>query len=123
MQKRILIVDDEATTLFAYKKLFKKNGVEVETAGTFEEAEALLNKHSFQAIVTDLCLSGKSSLEGLEILRLVGRSHPQTKVILITAYGNPDIMAKAYDLGASFYFEKPVPIKTLREALQQLGVG
>jgi two-component system response regulator (stage 0 sporulation protein F) len=122
MPKRMLIVDDETTTLFAYKKLFQKKGVEVETASTLAEAETLFKKHHFEVIITDLRLSGKNSEAGFDILRWVKRSHSDTRVILITAYGNPNIMKEAYNLGASYYFEKPIPIKILREALQQLGI-
>ncbi|MFH1674336.1 MAG: response regulator, partial [Pseudomonadota bacterium] len=97
-------------------------GVEVETASTLAEAETLLKKHHFEVIITDLRLSGTNSEAGFDILRWVKKFHADTRVILITAYGNPNIKEEAYNLGASYYFEKPVPIKTLREALQQLGI-
>jgi len=123
MDKRVLIVDDETTTLLAYKKLFQKPGVEIDIAETLEKAKSFLNSYYYHVVITDFRLSGKNGEEGFEILRYSKKSHPETKVILITAYGNPNIKEEAYNLGASYYFEKPIPIKTLQEALQQLGVG
>lgn len=123
MGKRILIVDDEITTLQAYKKLLQKPGIEVDMAETLEEAENLMRKESYHVIITDLRLNGENKEGGFEILRCVDKYYPETKAILITAHGNPALKEKAHTLGASFYFEKPVPIPTLRDTLKQLGVG
>jgi len=123
MLKKILIVDDESTTLFAYQKLFQEPGVAVITAQTIEEVEALLNDHQFDIVITDLRLSGKKTQGGFDIIRFTKEHHPETKVIIVTAYGSSEVTAKAYELGASYYLEKPVPIRTLRETLQLLGIG
>jgi len=119
----MLIVDDEPTTLFAYKRLFESAEVGVETARTLEEAEAILRDHQFEVVITDLRLSGAKPQGGFDVLRSVKANHPETKVILITAYGNSEVIKKAHELGASSYLEKPVPIKTLRETLRRLGIG
>jgi two-component system, NtrC family, response regulator PilR len=122
MLKKILIVDDEPATLFAYQKLFQEPGVAVVTAQTLEEVEALLNDHQFEIVITDLRLSGKKTQGGFDVLRFAKECHPETKVILTTAYGSSEVMKKAYELGVSCYLEKPVPIKTLRETLHRLGI-
>ena len=122
MKKKMLIVDDETSTLFAYKRLFESPGVAVETARTIEEGEALLKDYQFEVVITDLRLSGKKTQGGFDVLRLAKECHPETKVILITAYGSSEVMKKAYELGVSCYLEKPVPIKTLRETLHRLGI-
>jgi len=61
--------------------------------------------------------------EGLDILRYVKEHNPQTKVILITGYGSPELGKKAITLGADFYFEKPVSTFILRDALRNLGIN
>jgi DNA-binding NtrC family response regulator len=122
MIKHILIVDDETTILMAFKKLLECPNVEVDTAETIDEAFALLDRHSYSAVIADLRLSGFSGEEGLEIIRYVKERHPESQVILITAYGNEDVMKKAYSLGASFYFEKPVSTNIIKDALKSGGV-
>jgi two-component system response regulator (stage 0 sporulation protein F) len=122
MPKHLLIVDDETTILIAFKKLLQSPGVEVDTAETFEEVEAFLNKHPYDAVIADLRLSGIAGEEGLDIIRYVKERHPDTQVILMTAYGNQDIMKKAYTLGAAYYFEKPVSTNIIRDALRSFGV-
>jgi two-component system response regulator (stage 0 sporulation protein F) len=122
MPKHVLIVDDETTILIAFKKLLQSPGVEVDTAETFEEVEAFLNKHPYDAVIADLRLSGIAGEEGLDIIRYVKERHPDTQIILMTAYGNQDIMKKAYTLGAAYYFEKPVSTNTIRDALRSFGV-
>jgi DNA-binding NtrC family response regulator len=122
MPKHVLIVDDETTILIAFKKLLQSPGVEVDTAETFEEVEAFLNKQPYDAVIADLRLSGIAGEEGLDIIRYVKERNPDTQVILMTGYGNQDIMKKAYTLGAAYYFEKPVSTNIIRDALRSFGI-
>ncbi len=122
MQKQVLVVDDETTILLAFKKILQKPGINVDTAENINDVKGLLNKTCYDAVITDLRLSGVSGEEGLEVIRYAKECNPDTKVILMTAYGNQDVMKKAYSLGAAFYFEKPVSINVLKDALKNLGV-
>jgi DNA-binding NtrC family response regulator len=122
MPKHVLIVDDETTILIAFKKLLQSPGVEVDTAETFEEVEVFLNKQPYDAVIADLRLSGIAGEEGLDIIRYVKERNPDTQVILMTGYGNQDIMKKAYTLGAAYYFEKPVSTNIIRDALRSFGI-
>lgn len=122
MFKRVLMVDDETAILMAFKKLLKSPYVDVDTAESVEDAEALLNERTYAAVIVDLSLSGSSGEEGLDIIRSVKKRCPKTQVILMTAYGNTNIMDKTYNLGAAFYLEKPVSSNLLKDALKKLGV-
>jgi DNA-binding NtrC family response regulator len=122
MPKHVLVVDDETTILIAFKKLLESAEVEVDTAETLEDAQELMNKRSYQAVIADLRLSGIAGEEGLEIIRYVKERDPETQIILITAYGNQDVMSRAYNMGASFYFEKPVSTNVIKDALKSMGV-
>ncbi|MEW6584857.1 MAG: response regulator [Nitrospirota bacterium] len=121
MTKHVLIVDDESAILMAFKKLLQSPGIDIDTAETVESAQASLSAKKYDAVVADLRL-GITGEEGLDILRFVKQNSPQTPIILITAYGNPEIMEKTYKLGADLYLEKPVSSNTLRDALRTLGV-
>jgi DNA-binding NtrC family response regulator len=122
MHKHLLLVDDEPAILMAFKKLLQNSEISVDTAENIEYAKELLDRRAYAAVIADLRLSGFAGEEGLEIIRYVKDRHPETQIILITAYGNQDVMKKAYTLGAAFYFEKPVSTNIIKNALKTLGV-
>ena len=123
MQKNVLVVDDETTILLAFKKLLKTPGVDVDTAESMEDVKVLLIDKNYDAVIADLRLSGISGEEGLEVIRYVKERNPDTKVILITAFGNQEVMSRAYNLGAAFYFEKPVSTNVIKDALRNMGIA
>ena len=116
---RILIVDDERAFLSAVKKVLESPGLKVDTAETKAEAEEMVTAHEYSAVIADLRLTGSCGEEGLEIARFVRERSPDTEIMLITAYGSGDVREKAGELGVDFYFEKPVSIDLLREALSE----
>lgn len=118
--RSLLVVDDEPAILLSFRKLLREPGREVETASTIEDAEKLLVGKKFWAVIADLRLTGVLGREGLELIRFIREKNLETHVILVTGYGSPEIMEEAYKLGAAFYFEKPVPAQTLRDALASL---
>lgn len=120
MADRILLVDDEEPILLSFTKLLTRASYEVDTAERIEDAEALLETRTYRVVVTDLRLTGVLGQEGLEILRYVREKNPETGVILVTGHGNPEIMNRAYQLGAACYFEKPVEPKQLIDAVREL---
>jgi DNA-binding NtrC family response regulator len=122
MSKHVLLVDDETAILMAFKKLLQGPGIEIDTADTMESAQSALNARNYDAVIADLRLGDTGGEEGLEILRFVKKQNPSTPTILITAYGNPEVMEKTFKLGADLYLEKPVSSNTLRDALKKLGV-
>ena len=120
--KRVLIVDDEAAILLALKKLLQSPEIEIDTVITLRDAKSLLEEHDYEVVITDLRLTGVLDEEGLEILQYIKEHKPDTKVILVTGYGNSELKKRAYALGADYYFEKPVSTEILRDALKKLGV-
>jgi DNA-binding NtrC family response regulator len=122
MQKYLLLVDDEPAILMAFKKLLQDHEMSVDTAESIEYAKELLDRRAYDAVIADLRLSGFAGEEGLEVIRYVKERHSETYIILITAYGNQDVMKKAYNMGTAFYFEKPVSANIVKNALKSLGV-
>ena len=120
MRKRILIVDDEDDTLFVYERLLRRLKVPVDSARTIEEAERVLGTNDYAVVLTDLRLTGVSSEEGLDILRSVRAKGHDTEVVVVTGYGSPSAMTCAYELGAAYYFEKPVAPDALLRAMEAL---
>ena len=120
--KRILIVDDEPTILLTLSYALRSNGVEVVTASRLETAEEALEHYPFDLVIADIRMSGILGVEGLELLSYIKRYWPDTKVIIMTAYGSDDLKQDAYDRGANYYYDKPVDIVELTNQIHQLGI-
>jgi DNA-binding NtrC family response regulator len=118
--KKILIVDDEPTILFALYCLLEKGDDTVVTAECIEDARQALLEHSFDLVIADVRLSGINGREGLELLSLIRESSPRTTVIIMTAFGSDDIREAAYRRGAFHYYEKPIDLEHLLEKIGTL---
>jgi DNA-binding NtrC family response regulator len=111
MKGRLLVVDDERGIVIALKGLFTKEGYEVETAESGEQALEKVKAGLFHVIITDLSMKGMS---GLDLLRKVHELDPQCAVLMITAYGNQRIAVEAMKAGAEDYLPKPFDNDELR---------
>lgn len=111
--KKILIVDDEETLTFSLYQAFIKApyDCEVVTASSAEEALEKLEDGYFDLVITDIAMPG---IDGLELLSIIKSRFPDTKVIIITAYGTDEREERAYKIGAEKYIEKPFDISELR---------
>jgi len=122
MKRNILLVDDEVAFLLPMRKMLHGPGIHVDTAETYGQAIELLKAAHYDAVIADIRLGGILSREGLAILDFIKTRDGNTKVIIMTGFGCPDVMKEAYSLQADYYFEKPVSYKTLSLALSELGV-
>ena len=89
---RMLVVDDRAAMREMLEGALSSRGMQVQTAASGEEALACLSAQPFHVVITDLNMPGKG---GLEVLRGVKASSPDTEVILITAYGSIEVAVEA----------------------------
>jgi CheY-like chemotaxis protein len=69
------------------------------------------------AIITDLRMPRR---DGLAVLAVAQRFVPEVPVILMTAFGEPTLHKRAYELGAARVFDKPVTLRALSNALREL---
>jgi DNA-binding NtrC family response regulator len=104
MSFRVLVVDDEPAIRTQLEESLQEAGYETLGASDGMEAAALAVQHSF-----DLCLSDirMPSMGGLELLRRLGETSPETMFILMTAFGGLDTAIEALRLGAVDYLLKP----------------
>jgi DNA-binding response OmpR family regulator len=107
---RILIVDDEEPILFAMREYFAAKGWTVDCARETQEADALLSENEYGVAILDLRLSGTPGAEGLDLIESVRARSPQTRIILLTAYGSREIEAEALRRGADAFLHKPKPL-------------
>jgi CheY-like chemotaxis protein len=114
--KHILIVDDEPKVRFFLGRSLQLAGdrCDVSTAQSGEEALRALRRSSVDLLVTDLRMPG---INGLELIRQVRRISPETRTIIITAYGNDEVQAEARHLGVSHYITKPFDVDQFTRAV------
>ena len=106
-QERILIVDDEELIVLAMRKYFEGLGYSVDSAHELEEAQALLATRRYDLVIADLRLTGIGGVEGLQIVSGIHQRHGDTRVILLSAYGTPEIERESYNRGADAFLHKP----------------
>jgi DNA-binding response OmpR family regulator len=110
MSYKCLVVDDEESILFAVSEYLRLYGCDVDCAGELEEAEALLSHNSYDAVIADLRLAGSYGTEGLQIISDIRQRCPNTRTILLTAYGSREIEAEARRRGVDVVLHKPKPL-------------
>jgi CheY-like chemotaxis protein len=114
----VLLVDDEIPFLRtitdgcrAYARKFQ-----LVTAASGREAQAILELRRISLVVTDLHMPDG---DGFELLAAMSRSHPKTPVIVITAFGTPEIEQRLRGLGVEHHLDKPLEFRTLIERVLQ----
>ena len=101
---RILVVDDDSSLTGVLKELLTDNGYQVETAGKGEQALEMMRQAEFHIVLTDIRMEGMS---GLDLIRHVRRTQPESEVIIMTSYASIESAVEALRLGAYDYLVKP----------------
>lgn len=101
---RVLVVDDEMSIRDVLEVLIEAKGHQVRTAGSVNEACALLDKECFDLVVTDLRLDPDG--DGVDVVRAARSRSAPPEVIVMTAYGTRAKARDAVSAGASYYLEK-----------------
>lgn len=105
--ERILIVDDEELIVLAMRRYFEGLGYVVDSAHELEEAQALLATRTYDLVIADLRLTGIGGVEGLQIVADVHQRCANTRVMLLSAFGTPEIERESYNRGADAFLHKP----------------
>ncbi len=116
--KRVLVVDDELEVREALKRILLKEHYEVEAAADGLEARDLVASRTFNLVITDLIMPG---MDGLTLLGHLREACPDTRVMIMTAYGGWDSYLDAMNAGAFNYVTKPIKkdelLRLVRSAL------
>jgi two-component system response regulator AtoC len=115
--RRVLVVDDEENLRLVLRTLLKRQGYEVETASSGDEALGLVDSFGPDVILTDVRMPKMGGLDLLATLKAKGND---ATVIVMSAYGNVDLALDAIKAGAYDYVQKPFKheevVLTLRKA-------
>ena len=120
---KILLVDIDTATLNTFSDLLKKQSSDIEilTAGNAREVPNIISGVKVNMILIDLKMPDN---DDLEFLGYMSRDYPKIPVIVITAFGNPEIAGKIRSLETCRYYEKPIDLITISEKIfEELGVG
>jgi two-component system, response regulator, stage 0 sporulation protein F len=113
---KILIVDDQFGIRVLLQEVLDREGYEIFQAANGPTALTTVKEHSPDLILLDMKIPG---MDGLEILRNIRKMGVDTKVIMMTAYGELDLIQEAMEMGALAHFTKPFDIDELRQAVSE----
>jgi DNA-binding NtrC family response regulator len=102
----LLLVDDDPNTLASLSRAFRLAGHEATVCDNAARAVELLRTETFDLILSDVVMPGRSGLELLEDLKKAGVV--KTPIILISGQANIEMAVKATKLGALDFLEKPL---------------
>ncbi len=102
---RILVADDEEGVRSFLAEALAADGHDVTESPDGRDASALLDRHAFDVVVTDLKMPG---VDGMELVRKVRAEQPEVEVIVLTAHGSVESAVEAMKLGAFDYLRKPI---------------
>ena len=111
-----VLIDDEADVREVTALMLRDAGFEVHQAGDGEAGLRLIRETAPQIVVTDIRMP---KLDGLGVLRRVKADHPDTEVIVITAFGDMDLAIEALRLDASDFVTKPMSAEAFALALRR----
>jgi len=117
---RLLVVDDEESICFSMSEYFSLHGYKVDTAREFDDAEKLIESTDYRVVIQDLRLSTARNPDGLEMIRTIRKRHPQTRIIVLTAYGSAEMEDEARRVGADAFLRKPKPLSQVAQVVQGL---
>lgn len=112
--RSVLLLDDEPAVLSVLSDYLASPGLEIITCREIEAAEAVLEHHRFDVVVTDLRVSELGGLEGMRLIRWVSTHFPETTVLAMSGYVNDDVHALGRQVGATAVLEKPIDLRRLR---------
>lgn len=120
-KKKVLIVDDQNGIRVLLLEVFSSEGYNTFQAANGKIALEIVKREAPDLVLLDMKIPG---MDGLEILKHIKTIDSSIKVIMMTAYGELDMIKEATDLGALMHFTKPFDIDEMRmEVNRQLQGG
>ncbi|MTI61194.1 MAG: response regulator [Firmicutes bacterium] len=117
MNKNVLIIDDEKNIRLTLEKALCRAGYEVETALNGEDGIEKIKKDRYPVILLDMKMPG---MDGLEFLEEINNMDYQSRVIMITGFGNVETAVETMKLGAVDYLRKPFKPQEILEVVDHV---
>ncbi len=117
MPNKILIVDDQKGVRRLLEELFKKEGWSVYIAADGLEAISMVKEAIPDIVLMDMKMP---NMNGLESSAVILKEFPDMIIIMMTAYGEMDVVKKALEVGVKRCLTKPFDILSLRDLVNEL---
>ncbi|MCP4724612.1 MAG: sigma-54-dependent Fis family transcriptional regulator [bacterium] len=117
MNRKILIVDDEEIIRNSLSYFLSSEGFDVDIADNGKTAQKKIEEVSFDIVITDINMP---EMDGIELLKNVTETRPETFFIIITAYGSLETAINALRYGAYDYILKPIEFEDVLIKLTKL---
>jgi two-component system chemotaxis response regulator CheY len=114
--KRILVVDDVATTRAILRKILVDQGYDVIEADSGEDAIKIFHGQKPDAITMDVHMA---KVSGLGAMQVILKLDPSARIIVCSAEYSPNYVLESLRMGAKAYIAKPFTVETVVEALQK----
>jgi DNA-binding NtrC family response regulator len=117
----VMILDDEPIVCERLRSTLEKVNLNIETFTDPNEAIKRFAEKKFQILITDLKMK---ELDGIEVLKLIQKVSPETKVIIITGFATVEKAREALKIGAYDFIAKPFKLSQLRDlVIKALGLS
>lgn len=118
---RILLVDDSEVTLHILSLMIRNEGYEIFSCHEPEKALGLVREHNIDIVLSDWSMPG---MDGLELLGLLSRLHPEVIGIMLTAHATLHLAVDAMNKGHVRHFlTKPMRAAEVRKALREAATA
>ena len=114
--EKILIVDDQYGIRILLNEIFQKEGYQTFQAANGVQALSIVKSEDPDLVILDMKIPG---MDGLEILKRIKKMEARALVIIMTAYGELDMIHQAMDLGAITHFAKPFDIDEIKASVKK----
>lgn len=120
MHGKVLIVDDQYGIRILLKEVLQKEGYETFLAANGMQAVEIVSEQKPDLVLLDMKIPG---MDGIELLRKMKEVDPEIRVLIMTAYGELDMLKEATNLGALTHFSKPFDINKVRNLVKEYIAG
>ena len=114
---KILVVDDDLDMCQIISDILKEEGYSVHSSYNGEDALMKIKKNHYDLIVLDYKLN---EMTGLMVLEKALQMIPSLKVMMISAFGDTSVKARARELGVSDFLDKPFDLKRFTQGVQDI---
>jgi DNA-binding NtrC family response regulator len=115
-RRRLLVVDDEADLRTLLEGLLTSSGYDVTVAPDGKAALELLRKQKFDAALLDIKMPHEN---GMNVLKHITATYPETKTIMVTAFSDLANAVEAKKEGAVDYITKPFKFENILTSLER----
>lgn len=114
-KNKILLVDDEVDFLDPLSKVFKRYGLDVDTADRCQTALDKIASTNFDVIIMDVKMP---EIDGIQCLSMIKEEWPEIEVIILTGHASVRLGIKGMEKGAFDYCMKPVDTEELLDKVK-----